>query len=162
DAGLADALLHPRVHTYRIDGFMELVRQSGLEPLLFAHDGALEDVNQEVERIRQMEAAKQSPDNFVLFLGNKVSGPCPADDDSLLMLNPCLSAAVRPLRIGTCHVAARLGHPNPPLARQERRFLRQFLRPVLASQLSPETQPDATLYKKSLFLLQYRQQSFQG
>jgi len=54
DAGLADALLHPRVHTYRIDGFMELVRQSGLEPLLFAHDGALDDVNREVERIRRM------------------------------------------------------------------------------------------------------------
>lgn len=156
DTGLADALLHPRVHTYRIEGFMELIRQSGLEPLRFAHDGALEDVTQEVERIRRMETAKQAPANFILYLGHKVSGPCPANDASFLMLNPCLSAAVRPLRIGTLHVATRLGQPNPALARQERRFLRQFLRPVHGGRLSPETQPVVTLYKKSLFLLQHR------
>ncbi|MFA7061858.1 MAG: methyltransferase domain-containing protein [Pedobacter sp.] len=156
DSGLADALLHPIVHTYRIEGFMELICQSGLEPLLFAHDGALEDVSREVERIRRMETAKQSPDNFILYLGHKVSGPCTANDASLLMLNPCLSAAVRPLRIGMLHVAAHLGQPNPVLARQERRFLRQFLRPVHGGHLSPETQEIVTLYKKSLFLLQFQ------
>ena len=156
DSGLADALLHPRVHTYRIEGFMELIQQSGLQPLLFAHDGALEDVTQEVERIRRMETAKQAPDNFILYLGHQVGTPCPAKDASLFMLNPCLSAAVSPVRIGTLHVASRLGRPNPPLASQERRFLRQFLRPVRADQLSAEIQSVLNLYKKSLFLLQYQ------
>lgn len=156
DSGLADALLHPQVQTYRIEGFMELIRQSGLQPLLFAHDGALEDVTREVERIRRMETDKEAPDNFILYLGHKVGTPCQDNDASLLMLNPCLSAAVGPVRIGTLHVATRLGQPNPALDRQERRFLRQFIRPVQTGQLSAKMQPVATLYKKSLFLLQYQ------
>ena len=156
DTGLADALLHPRVHTYRIDGFMELIRHCGLEPLLFAHDGALEDVAREVERIRGLENLKQSPGNFVLYLGNQVKGPCPADAAPLLMLNPCLSEAVSPLRIGALHVADRLGQPNPVLARKERRFLRRFLSPVHPGGLPPEMLPVVNLYKKTLFLLQYR------
>ena len=74
ESGLADALLHPCVHTFRIDAFMELVRQSGLMPLLFAHEGALEDTGQEIGRIRRLEEAGQSPGNFILYLGRSPVG----------------------------------------------------------------------------------------
>lgn len=162
DSGLADALLHPTVQTYRIDDLLELVRNSGLEPLLFAHNGALDDVGMEIERIRRMEAEKKSPDNFILYLGNKVSGPCPANAGSLLLLNPCLSSAVRWPSLGRLRIAPRLGHPNPVLSYQERRFLGRFLRPVHEDKLPLETRQIVTLYKKSLFLLQCRIKQVQG
>jgi len=154
-SGLADALLHPRVHTFRIDGFMELARQSGLEPLLFAHDGALEDVDQEIERIRRMEAAKESPGNFILYLGRNPAGRC-SDAASLLLLNPCLSGLVTGVQFGTRHVAPRLGRYTPPLGRRERRFLRRFLHPVPWAALDSEARETAQRYCDELFLLRYR------
>ena len=157
ESGLADALLHPRVHTFRIDGFMELVRQSGLEPLLFAHGGALEDTGEEIWRIRRMEAAKQSPGNFILYLGRTPAGHCSLDDASQLMLNPCLSAVVGGWHLGPQRIAPRLGHDNPPLGRRERRFLRQFLAPVPWKVLSDDARTAATRWCKALFLLRYRQ-----
>lgn len=155
DSGLADALLHPQVHTFRIDGFMELVRQSGLEPLLFAHDGALEDTELEIERIRRLETTKESPGNFILYLGRTTAGRCPADG-SLLMLNPCLTDAVGIVRFGTHRIAPRLGHDNPPLGRRERRFLRRFLKPVPWKDLSGDDRATASRYCKALFLLRYK------
>lgn len=155
-SGLADALLHPSVHTFRIDGFMELIRQSGLEPLLFAHSNALEDVGQEIDRIRRLETDRQSPGNFVLYLGHNVTGPCPDNAASFLMLNPCLSAEVRPLRIGTSRIAPRLGHPNQPLGSKERSFLRHFRRPRAWNELPPVSRQTAAQYAKALFLLRFR------
>ena len=155
-SGLADALLHPRVHTYRIDGLMELVRQSGLEPLLFAHGGALEDTGQEIERIRRMETHKQSPGNFILYLGRKPAGHCTNDEASLLMLNPCLSSVVTGMRVGTQRIPPRLGHDNPQLGRRERQFLRRFLCPVPWKSLSGDDRATATRYCTALFLLRYR------
>ena len=157
ESGLADALLHPSVHTFRIDGFMELIRHAGLQPLRFAHGNALEDVGQEVERIRQLEKDRQSSGNFILYLGHNAAGPCPDDAPSLLMLNPCLSAEVRPVRIGTCSIPARLGHPNQPLDRKERSFLRHFRRPRAWDELPPSSRQAATQYAKALFLLRFRQ-----
>ncbi|HEX9078388.1 MAG TPA: class I SAM-dependent methyltransferase [Desulfuromonadaceae bacterium] len=154
-SGLADALLHPLVHTFRIDDFMELVRQSGLKPLLFAHEGALEDPEREVERIREMEAARQSPGNFVLYLG-RTSAPCSGDEPSLLVLNPCLSGVVAGMRLGAQRIPPRLGHDNPPLGHRERRFLRRFLTPVPWESLSGEDRAAATRSCRALFLLRYR------
>ncbi len=154
-SGLADALLHPRVHTFRIDGLMDLVHQTGLEPLLFAHASALEDPDREIGRIRRLETDRQSPGNFILYLGRTVAGPCRDDANSLLRLNPCLADAVGALHLGTRQIASRLGHANPPLGRPERRFLRRFLRPVPWSALPPGAPSLATRYGKALFLLRY-------
>lgn len=156
ESGLADALLHPRVHTFRIDGLMELVRGSGLEPLMFAHHGALEEVGREVERIRGLEAAKGSPGNFILYLGRNVAGPCRQAGENLLLLNPCLSDAVGPLRLGTLRVPPRLGHDNPPLGYGERRFLRRFRTPVPLRDIPAEHRAATAVYTRALFLLQYR------
>jgi SAM-dependent methyltransferase len=156
ESGLADALLHPRVHTFRIDELMELAGNSGLQPLLFAHAGALEDIDEERERIRRMEAQQDSPGNFILYLGRRANGPCIDKNDSLLLLNPCLRDCLGLLRFGSPHIPARFGHPPPPLGRRERSFLRRFIRPVPWGALTPESREAADIYIKALFLLQYR------
>jgi len=155
-AGLADALLHPCVRTYRIDDVLELSRLSGLELLFFAHGGALADTSMEIDRLRNMEAAKESPGNFVFFLGNETHGPCHDDDASLVMLNPCLRESVSRFSLGTAAIPARLGHDNPPLGHRERAFLRRFLRPIAWSSLSTGERAMAAVYRRALFLLQYR------
>jgi SAM-dependent methyltransferase len=156
ESGLADALLHPCVHTFRIDELMELANHSGLQPLLFAHSGAREDIDEELKRIRRMEAQQDSPGNFILYLGRRVNGPCIDKNGSLLMLNPCLRDCIGLLRFSSPYIPARLGHPTPPLGRRERSFLRRFIRPVPWSTLTPESREAADIYTKALFLLQYR------
>lgn len=156
DSGLADALLHPRVHTFRIGGLLEMVRQSGLEPLLFAHHGALESVEREVERLTAMEAARCAPGNFVLYAGRKVGGPCPDDHDALVMLNPCLARIVTPFSLGDVRIAPRLGVPTTVLGRPERSFLRSFRQPRPWGALSAPDRAVVQSYRSALFLVQFR------
>jgi SAM-dependent methyltransferase len=156
DSGLADALLHPRVHTFRIGDLLELVRRSGLEPLLFAHRDALETVGQEVERLTAMEAARHAPGNFILYAGRDVSGPCRDNEGSLVMLNPCLSRVVTSFSLRDVAIAPRLGVPNPVLNRPERAFLRGFRYPRQWSALSGPDRAALPAYCTALFLLQFR------
>lgn len=155
-SGLADALLHPLVRTYRIETFMDLVGQSPLKPLLFAHRGALADPEQEVKRIKRMEQGRRSPGNFVLYLGREPRGEAPDADDSWLVVNPCLAPSVGPLRFGTLDCPPRLGHDNPPLDAAARRFLGRFRRPVRAGTLGAEDRQRAARYCDLLFLLRLR------
>jgi SAM-dependent methyltransferase len=156
-SGLADALLHPCVHTYTIDEWMELVQASGLKPLLFAHSMALEDVDEELGRIRLLEAQGRSPGNFVLYLGKKAAvGRRQADADCLL-LNPCLRGSVGMFRFRTVRVLPRLGRQTPPLGCRERRFLRRFLEPVPWKGLSPADRDTAGAFLQALFLLKIGQ-----
>jgi SAM-dependent methyltransferase len=155
DSGLADALLHPRVHTMRIDEVVEMVLQSGLELLQFAHEGALADPDKELERVRRLERAREAPGNFVLYLGRNVAGHCGTRSGSLIMLNPCLSRAVSPFALGTVRIAPRLGTPNPPLGWQERRFLRRFRHPRAWDRLPDQDRAMTGPFRDALFLLQY-------
>jgi SAM-dependent methyltransferase len=155
DAGLADALLHPCVHTFRIDELLDLIRQAGLELLRFAHYGALEHVADEVQRIRLLEGVRQSCGNFLFYLGHDTKKNCRDDEDGYIMLNPCLKRIVGPLHFGPVHLPARLGFENPPLGRHERSFLRSFRSPTTQSSIDPETRAKISIYKSSLFLLQY-------
>jgi SAM-dependent methyltransferase len=154
-SGLADALLHPCVRTYRIADFMELVSASGLEPLLFAHASALPEVSREVERIRGLETKGESPGNFILYLGLNAKGPCP-DGEATFKINPCLSRAVSFCRLGPLHIPGRLGHRSDPLDAAARRFLRRFRKPVHASELSVEELARAHRFSQQLLLLRYR------
>jgi SAM-dependent methyltransferase len=156
-SGLADALLHPLVRTYRIDTFMDLVQQSSLQPLLFAHSDALPDIDQEVMRIRRMEQGRRSPGNFVIFLGRKTQGRTPDEDDAQLLVNPCLSSVVGPFCFGSIECPPRLGHDNPPIDAAARRFLGRFRRPVRAGSLSAADRKVAAKYCDALFLLRLRQ-----
>lgn len=155
-SGLADALLHPCVRTYRIDPFMEMVSASGLQPLLFAHPSALPEVDREVERLRGLEADRDSPGNFILYLGRGAKGPCP-DGLSTFRINPCLSGVLSHFRPGSFPIAGRLGHGIDPLDAKARRFLRRFRHPVPAAELSEEDLAKAHRYSEQLFLLRCRE-----
>jgi hypothetical protein len=135
---------------------MELVDSCGLQPLLFSHADALEGIDDELERIRGMEARHDSPGNFVLYLGRGVSAPRHGKNGSLLTLNPCLRDCVGLFRLIPAPIPARLGHPTPPLGWKARSFLRRFIGPVPWDSLSIESQVTANIYIKALFLLQYR------
>lgn len=155
-SGLADALLHPCVKTFRINEFMELINQSGLKPLLFAHKDALEDVEAEVDRIRDMESRRTCPGNFIIYLGQKLNSNSSTETDQLIVINPCIIKVLSRMQIGSRQIASRLGHMTILLGQNERSFLRRFIKPVHWSSLSKEDQAIANTYIKELFLLKFR------
>lgn len=154
-SGLADALLHPLVTSYRIDRFMELAASGGLKPLLFAHRGALPDVEQEVARIRALEKERESPGNFVLYLGRNTKGGCRTAAATFLV-NPCLAGLPR-FRLAPMVIPGRLGHQNEPLDGAALGFLRRFRRPVGAAELSAAELARAERLSEQLFLMKYSQ-----
>lgn len=154
-AGLADALLHPCVHTYRIDEILDMVAHCGLVIHRFGHHNACENPAEEIVRLRQLETERRAPDNFVLYLGHHPKQP-KTTAGSLILLNPCLTTIVGRTTFGTARVVERLGCKNPPLTRQERKFLRQFTVPVALNSLSEECKQRVAVYKRLLFLVEYK------
>jgi len=156
DSGMADALLHPCVRTFRISDLMEMIQLSGLEPLLFAHHGARETIEQEVERLTLMEQSRCAPGNFILYAGRDVAGPCRDTERSFVMLNPCLTSTVSLLTSGSSSIAPRLGRDNPLLGRAERRYLRSFRHPRPWDSLSASEHAPLPSAIAALFLLHFR------
>ena len=152
--GLADALLHPRVHTYRIDELLELIAGSTLKPLLFAHQGARENLTEEINRLRSMEKERLSPGNFIVYLGRRSSESVPTAD-SLIQLNPCLAPSVGIFSMGSVSIPPRIGSENPLLTGTVKRFLRRFVAPVRRSELSRDELQQVAPYKRLLFLMEY-------
>lgn len=155
-SGLADALLHPSVRTYRIDELLEMVAQAGFELRMFAHHGACENPVEEVERLRGMEQERRSPGNFVAYLVKKNPQPAPESGKGLIMLNPCLESAVSRFALGTLTIPARIGIENPGLTCRDRSFLRQFASPASIGDLSPGDAERVAVYKRCLFLVDYQ------
>jgi hypothetical protein len=154
-SGLADALLHPRVHTYRIDELLEMLAQTDLELLMFAHPDALADPADEIARLRDLEKECCSPGNFVFYLRRK----CGVQSDitnceRMIMLNPCLVPAVSRFKFGTLHIISRIGVRNPPLTCRDRSFLRQFIAPVRWSTLFDDEKKRVAIYKSLLFMVE--------
>lgn len=156
DSGIADAFLHPRAQTYRIDELLTLVAGTALSPLLFAHRGALPGVAEEVARLRRLEQEGDAAPNFILYLGRESAGGCGLAPDASLMLNPALRFCVRRLRIARDIVPPRLGRPNPPLGFGAKRFLRRFVRPVPVAALSAEERERVQPFLDALFLVPFR------
>ncbi len=154
DSGLADALLHPCVRTFRIDELLELIAATGLELLQFAHYGACEHAGDEVDRIRLLEQRRESCGNILLYLRKTAVPITGADDSACIVLNPCLRGAVSPLRFGTLRIPPRLGFDNPLLGWRERRFLNTFRSPIPVRAIEAEMRAKVTVYKKSLFLIE--------
>ncbi len=155
ESGIADALLHPRVHTYRVDELLNMIAQAGLQPLLFAHPGAKENVQEEIDRLRMLEKEYCSTGNFILYLGRDTVNRPEKRTDSWLVLNPCLTYLVKRINLGSVQIPARIGYENPLLGREERNFLRQFIRPVNSDKLSTDSRDAVKNYKRQLFLLEY-------
>jgi hypothetical protein len=156
DAGIADALLHPQVQTFRIDGLLDMIRQTGLEPLLFSHQNARDDIQEEIGRLRELEKERLSAGNFILYLGKNILHSGESSKESQIMLNPCLKSAVSPFTLGAVHIPAKIGFENPALGWSERRFLRRFVTPVRRSELACDLTETVDIYKRALFLLEYR------
>lgn len=152
DSGFADAFLHPTVHTFSIDELMAMVAGSSMQPLLFAHPGALPDVEAEVARLRKAEAEGDVYFNYILYLGKNCMGGAPPVAGNRLLLNPALRSAVGVRRIVPVRIDARLGSANPVLGWGERRFLRQFVTPVEVSGLDDAEVRKAEEYLRRLFL----------
>lgn len=153
DSGLADLFLHPRVTTYRIDEFLEVVGQSGLKPLLFTHLGALTDPDAEIRRLREQDSRRETRDNIICYLGRDCKGAASVSSHSCLLLNPALREAVSLFKPGTPVPMNRLGHDNPPLNWKCRRFLRRFVRPVQEAGLTPAEKEQVGRYLDALFLV---------
>lgn len=154
-SGLADALLHPRVHTYRIDELLEMIAQTGFEPLLFAHRDAREEPRKEIERLRTLEKERRSPGNFVLYLGKDCKRTGGSSPGGSIVLNPCLASAVSRFTLGTVRIPPRIGCENSLLTWRDRAFLRRFVTPVRRSELSGDDAKLVAQYTRLLFLAEY-------
>jgi len=154
-SGLADALLHPRVRTYRVNELLEMIAQTGLKLLMFAHPGTLEEPAREIERLRDLERERQSPGNFVLYLGKNRTESINSGCDGMIMLNPCLISSVSRITLGTRQIPPRIGRNNPPLSYHDRSFLRRFITPVKRSELSGDEAERVAEYQRLLFLTEF-------
>jgi SAM-dependent methyltransferase len=154
-SGIADALLHPQVLTYRIDELLEMINQTGLKLLLFAHSGARENPQEELERLRTLEKERHAPDNFVLYLGIPATRDSSHSNGGTIILNPCLRSAVSRLKPGKLRIPPRIGVENPLLTRRDKGFLRRFVTPVRCSELSGEDVTRVAAYERLLFLTEY-------
>ena len=156
-AELADALLHPQVTTYRVDELPSLISGAGLQPLFFAHRGALADVRDEVDRLRRLEQEDSIDFNFIAYLGRTPPerfGEVPAG--GRLLLNPVLQACVRRLLPGSIEISPRLGFKNPVLDRHARAFLRTFVAPRPFSDLDATERLEAERFLLAMFLVAIR------
>jgi 2-polyprenyl-3-methyl-5-hydroxy-6-metoxy-1,4-benzoquinol methylase len=154
-SGLADALLHPCVHTYRIDELVEMLSHTDLELLMFAHPGALENLADEIVRLRELEKECYSPGNFVFYLRRKRDAQvCSRTGDRMIMLNPCLVSAISRFKFGTLRILSRIGVSNPQLTYRDRSFLRKFIAPVRWSSLSEDEKQQVAIYKRLLFMVE--------
>jgi hypothetical protein len=133
-----------------------MITQAGLQPLLFAHPGALEDPAEEIMRLRMLEKDKQSPGNFVVYLGKKNATTTAASDDGYISLNPCLASAVSHFTCGTVRIPPRIGSDNPALNGRNRAFLRRFVAPIRRCDLTGEDVALVAVYKRLLFLMEHR------
>lgn len=155
DVGVADALLHPRACTYRMDELLEMIGQAGLKPLLFAHYGAVEDVTEEIGRLRTLEKDHHSPGNFVVYLGRTEDDILRKPSGGMIVVNPCLVSSVGIFTLGKLQISARVGCDNPSLGFREKNFLRKFLSPVPRNTLTGVEAEMVAVYKRALFLLEY-------
>ena len=162
DVGVADALLHPTVRTYRLDELLLLLKGAGLKVLRYAHRGALPEVQREEERLRALEGEHSSPGNFVLYAVRENHQKAEAAPDSLLLLNPCLRRVLRSLLPGRVEIPARFGGEDFLLGWSERRFLSRFRKPVSLSSLPPGDRDRAKKFMTAMFLASYRPGGAEG
>jgi SAM-dependent methyltransferase len=153
DAGLADALLHPHATTFRSHELMALVAGTTLTPLLFAHSGALPNIEDELDRLAQLEKSGELHSNFILYLGKNPKGSAGMTAGTHLVINPTLTHTGIGAFPTTTTIPPRLGFTNPLLDRSTRRLLRRFRQPVPIASLTPEEHNLCVPLINALFLV---------
>ncbi len=156
DSGLADMFLNPDVKTYRMSEFMEMVDKTELRPLLFTHDGAVADVEEEIKRMKELDAARKTDTNIICYLGYNCNGEAKKTDKSKLILNPSLIDSVSLFKFAPSSPINRLGFDNPEITADSRRFLRRFIKPIVESTLSIGESDDVEKYLRALYLVRFK------
>jgi SAM-dependent methyltransferase len=149
--GIADAFLHPYARTFTIDEVMDALGKAGLTVLRFCHEGALLDVEKEINRVKRMENTRTFDTNLVLYAGKNIRNDLPRTH---AVLNPCLVNAVRFGILGTLDVMPKMGLENPPLDRAGRKFLKRFITPFPLEKLSRLERITLQKYIDALFVME--------
>lgn len=151
--GLADAFLHPLVHTFSVSQLKQLVNSSGLKVFRFAHHGALPDPAQEFERLDQLELSGALDFNFILYLGNEGIRDETGRTNPLVMTNPAITSEVRKPYWLPFRISPRLGSPLPCPDKAARSLLRHCLSPTPLKALADAQQQIAIDLEEKLLLI---------
>lgn len=161
DAGLADLFLHPYAKNYSVDDLLLWLRDVGLEPLRFAHPGALPLVNDEIIRLRQLEQSRQLKHNFVLFAGRSVDRKqrdiwqkMRNQDAVTVRINPVLQRFLPTLPLVSIQPAPRLGFSNPKIDYRGNILLASLKKPRALSSFTPAQRVLVDEYRNAMFLLE--------
>lgn len=161
DFGIADMFLHPYAKTYTVNELLELLEQSGFEPLAFIHYGALHRVDDEIERLRDEEKNRRLYTNFSLLIGRKEDAERRADlvklkehQDTMIFLNPVIQGTLSPIPMISFRPEPKLGFENPTVNYHESLFLRKFKQPVKKSSLDSSQLSRIEKYLHAMFLVE--------
>jgi len=161
DWGLADMFLHPYAKTYKIDELLKTLGEAGLEPILFAHPGALSDTGQEIARLRSLELANELSTNFILFAGRMEDSEIRLAwnrrkqiEDTVISLNPAIKNSLPLLPFKTLKPGPKLGFQNPLIDLEANRLLSKFKRPVWKSNMEPARWGAIQPYLQAMFLIE--------
>jgi len=161
DWGLADMFLHPYAKTYKIDEWLDTLGAARLEPILFAHAGALAEPAEEIERLRQLETANELATNFILLAGRtedcairRTWNRRRQTEDTLISLNPVIGRSLSPLPFKTLKPGPKLGFQNPPIDFRTNRLLARFERPARKSTVEPGVWGVIQPYLQAMFLIE--------
>lgn len=142
DWGLADMFLHPYAKTYKMAELLEILDKAQLEPILFAHPGALSDVRDEIARVRNMEMTNELSTNFILFAGRMQDAGIRLawnrhrqTENTLISLNSVIKNSIPLLPFKTLKPGPKLGFENPLIDLEANRLLSKFKRPVRKSNI---------------------------
>ncbi len=161
DSGLADMFLHPYAKTYQIEELLSILDQAGLEPLLFAHYGALAKVSDEIKRLNYLEATRQLRSNFMVYVGRKQDAlmrtqweDIKNSHDTVIALNPVIKKSLWRLPLLPFRPEPKLGFENPPIDFKGHLLLSKFRNPLRKSLIGLEQRKPVKAYLAALFLIE--------
>lgn len=163
EAGLADLFLHPYAKNYSVDDLLSWLREVGLEPLRFAHLGALPVVSDEIIRLRELERTHQLNHNFVLFAGRiedrkqrQIWQSTRNQGAITVRVNPVIRRFLPTVPIIPIQPAPRLGFINPKIDYRGNILLAILKKAKALSAFTPAQRSLVDEYRNAMFLLEKR------
>lgn len=152
-SGVADAFLHPLVHTFTVKQLERLIADNNLQLLLFGHDNALADPVDELHRLYSLEKSRELDFNFQVYLGK--DGVCQPTKTKgrFVKTNPALVSKLPLFRLPQ----GRLGSELPVFTKAVRKLLHRCRTPQKWESLATEEQQLAQILEQHLlmYILQY-------